>query len=187
MTSHFSLALSQIVITAVVLCFQFVYIPRWFAWQTRMTQLGLAKQASSKIPGSGKWDRNKRNNSYFSPKKLWNCDDSATPVNPIEPIRLIISLVELSERCSSGVTVQGTKLDNLYYHKFYPPSVFSRAENLQLILGISTTYGLWEAEWPIAKNVGLAIRWSPSSSPALATCWFCSRSSPIQINGHTCK
>ena len=62
-------------------------------------------------------------------------------MNPTEPIRLIISLVELSERCSSGVTVQGTKLDNLYYHKFYPLSVFSLAENLQLILGISTTYG----------------------------------------------
>ena len=148
-----------------------LYIPRWFAWQTRMTQLGLAKQASSKIPGSGKWDRNKRDNSYFSPKKLWNCEDSATPVNPTEPIRLIISLVELSERCSSGVTVQGTKLD----------------ENLQLMLGISTTYGLWEAEWPIAKNVGFVIRWSPSSGPALAACWFCSRSSPIQIHGHTCK
>ena len=93
-------------------------------------------------------------------------------MNPTEPIRLIISLVELSERCSSGVTVQGTKLDNLYYHKFYPLSVFSLAENLQLILGISTTYGLWEAEWPIAKNVGLVIRWSPSSSPALAACFF---------------
>ena len=135
------------------------------------------------------WQIRKKQKKWFlfSPKKLWNCDDSATPVNPTEPIRLIISLVELSERWSSGVTVQGTKLDNLYYHKFYPLSVFSLAESLQLMLGISTTYGLWEAEWPIAKNVGLVIRWSPSSSPALAACWFCSRSSQIQIHGHTCK
>ena len=55
------------------------------------------------------------------------------------------------------------------------------------MLGISTTYGLWEEKWPIAKNVGFVIRWSPSSGPALAACWFCSRSSPIKIHGHTCK
>ena len=172
---------------AVVLCFQFfTYLgdlhdkhvwPSW-VWPSKLLP---------KFPDLANETETKENNSYFSPKKLWNCVDSATPMNPTEPIRLIISLVELSERCSSGVTVQGTKLDDLYYHKFYPPSVFSLAENLQLMLGISTTYGLWEAEWPIVKNVGLVIRWSPSSSPALAACWFCSRSSPIQIHGHACK
>ena len=44
-----------------------------------------------------------------------------------------------------------------------------------------------EAAWPSGQRVGLTIRRSAGSSPALATCWICARLSQVQILGHACK
>ena len=40
------------------------------------------------------------------------------------------------------------------------------------------------AEWSARRTRNPAV---PGSSPALATCWICARSSRIQILGHACK
>ena len=40
------------------------------------------------------------------------------------------------------------------------------------------------AEWSARQTHNPAV---PGSSPALATCWICSRSSRVQILGHACK
>ena len=39
-------------------------------------------------------------------------------------------------------------------------------------------------EWSARRTRTPAV---PGSSPALATCWICSRSSRVQILGHACK
>ena len=39
-------------------------------------------------------------------------------------------------------------------------------------------------EWSARRTRNLAV---PGSSPALVTCWICSRSSRVQILGHACK
>ena len=40
------------------------------------------------------------------------------------------------------------------------------------------------AEWSARRTRNSAV---PGSSPALATCWICARSSRVQILGHACK
>ena len=40
------------------------------------------------------------------------------------------------------------------------------------------------AEWSARRTSNPAV---PGSSPALATCWICARSSRVQILGHACK
>ena len=40
------------------------------------------------------------------------------------------------------------------------------------------------AEWSARRTRNPAV---PGSSPALATCWICARSSRVQILGHACK
>ena len=40
------------------------------------------------------------------------------------------------------------------------------------------------AEWSVRRTRIPAV---PGSSPALVTCWICSRSSRAQILGHACK
>ena len=40
------------------------------------------------------------------------------------------------------------------------------------------------AEWSARRTRNPA---APDSSPALATCWICPRSSRVQILGHACK
>ena len=39
-------------------------------------------------------------------------------------------------------------------------------------------------EWSARRTLNPVV---PGSSPALATCWICSRSSRVQILGHACK
>ena len=46
------------------------------------------------------------------------------------------------------------------------------------------TLGGSVAEWSARRTRNPAV---PSSSPALATCWICARSSRVQILGHACK
>ena len=40
------------------------------------------------------------------------------------------------------------------------------------------------AEWSARRTRNPAV---PGSSPTLATCWICTRSSQVQILGHACK
>ena len=40
------------------------------------------------------------------------------------------------------------------------------------------------SEWSARRTRNPAV---PGSSPALATCWICARSSRVQILGHACK
>ena len=40
------------------------------------------------------------------------------------------------------------------------------------------------AEWSARRTRNPAV---PGSSPALATCWICARSSRVQILAHACK
>ena len=48
-----------------------------------------------------------------------------------------------------------------------------------------THYTLYSvAEWSARRTRNPAV---PGSSPALATCWICARSSQVQILGHVCK
>ena len=44
-----------------------------------------------------------------------------------------------------------------------------------------------ETAWPSGQRFGTRNPAVPGSSPALATCWICSRSFRVQILGHACK
>ena len=51
-------------------------------------------------------------------------------------------------------------------------------------LHYTTLSGGSVAEWSARRTRNPAV---PGSSPALATCWICARSSRVQILGHACK
>ena len=51
-------------------------------------------------------------------------------------------------------------------------------------LEIIVYWGGSVAEWSARRTRNPAV---PGSSPAMATCWICSRSSRVQILGHACK
>ena len=55
---------------------------------------------------------------------------------------------------------------------------------LQTVLLRVVVRGDSVAEWSARRTRNPAV---PGSSPALATCWICARSSRVQILGHACK
>ena len=61
---------------------------------------------------------------------------------------------------------------------------FGKEEFLSYQPLATTVLGGSVAEWSARRTRNPTV---PGSSPALATCWICARSSRVQILGHTCK